>query len=202
MGTKIFGIGLNKTGTTTLNKCGQILGYQTLSCKRDLLEDVVLRNDFSQIIKWVERYDLFEDWPWPLIYRNLDQMFPGSKFVLTIRKDSQIWLKSLKKHSLSTHPHLHCRKLAYGYNYPHSNEKFFIEFYNNHNNQVRNYFKGRENDFIELCWEKGNGWDDLCEFLNVKTPNVPLPHENKAIERHIPLGTKFVNRLLSIVRNK
>ncbi|MHC4376201.1 MAG: hypothetical protein ACYS26_06360 [Planctomycetota bacterium] len=36
---KIFGIGLNKTGTTTLGQCGRILGLRCTSFDRDLLDD-------------------------------------------------------------------------------------------------------------------------------------------------------------------
>jgi hypothetical protein len=37
---KVFGIGLNKTGTTTLHECGKILGYRCTSCSRSLLDDI------------------------------------------------------------------------------------------------------------------------------------------------------------------
>ena len=120
---KIFGIGLNKTGTTTLSQCGRILGYRCTSCSRSLLEDWVLRNDLSRIRAVVNQFDLFEDWPWPLIYQELDLMFPGSKFILTTRRNESLWLASLKKHSMRTHPTQHCRQLAYGYSFPHRHEK-------------------------------------------------------------------------------
>jgi hypothetical protein len=111
---KVFGIGLNKTGTTTLGECGKILGLCCTSCDKGLLEDVASRNDFSRIIHKVNQHDLFEDWPWPLIYKQLDQMFPGSKFILTVRSSEGKWLESLKNHSMRTHPIGHCRRLAYG----------------------------------------------------------------------------------------
>ena len=130
---KVFGIGLNKTGTTTLGQCGRILGYHCTSCNRSLLKDIVLRKDFSNVHRQVAQYDLFEDWPWPLIYKELDTIYPGSKFILTVRKSPDIWLNSLKKHSLKTGPFRHCRKLAYGYNYPFKREKEHIDFYQQHN---------------------------------------------------------------------
>jgi len=67
---KIFGIGLNKTGTTTLGQCGKILGYRCTSCSRGLLEDVVLRKDFTRVKDAVSEYDLFEDWPWPVVVKE------------------------------------------------------------------------------------------------------------------------------------
>ena len=58
---KIFGIGLNKTGTTTLGEMGKILGLQCTSCNKRLLEDVVLRGDFERVKELVQKFDLFEE---------------------------------------------------------------------------------------------------------------------------------------------
>jgi len=145
---KVFGIGLNKTGTTTLGRCGKILGYRGTSYDKGLLEDVVLRKDFVRIKQVVENYELFEDWPWPLIYKELDLMFPGSKFVLTVRKSEQAWFKNLKEHSMRTHPFRHCRQLAYGYRYASAHEKEHSELYRLHIDNVRSYFSGRSSEVV------------------------------------------------------
>ena len=195
---KIFGIGLNKTGTTTLGQCGKILGYRCTSCSQGLLEDIILNKDFSKIKEVVAQFDLFEDWPWPLIYKELDQMFPGSKFILTTRANEKVWFNSLKKHSLRTHPTKHCRKLAYGYNFPQRYEQEHIEFYNRHNNNVRKYFREREHSFIELCWENGDGFQELCNFLDKGIPVTALPHTNKGAEIRTSKKRLLVNKLLSL----
>ena len=198
-GFRIFGIGLNKTGTSTLGSCGEMLGYRVKGCDKELLQDVRLKNDFTRIREAVENHDLFEDWPWPLIYKELDKMYPGSKFILTVRKNEKKWIESLKKHSLKTPPDNHCRKLAYDYNYPFGHEKKHLQFYRKHNDEVREYFRGRESDFIELCWENGDGWDKLCPFLGMEVPETPFPHTNKTIDKK-RTSRKLVlkNRALSI----
>ena len=192
---KVFGIGLNKTGTTTLGQCGKLLGYKTISCQRKLLEDIVLSKDFSNLIKVVQRNNFFEDWPWPLIYKELDELFPRSKFILTVRKDPSTWLNSLKKHSMTTHPNFHCRLLAYGYNYPQYFEREHLTFYENHRKSVNEYFANRKNDFIELCWEKGDGWKELCSFLDCEIPPHNFPHVNKSIEQKREWKTYLVNKI-------
>jgi len=197
--TKVFGIGLNKTGTTTLGQCGKILGLRCTSCDKTLLENFVVRNDFSRIIQKVDNYDLFEDWPWPLIYKQLDEMCPGSKFILTIRSSEEKWLESLKKHSMRTHPTKHCRKLAYGFDFPHKHEKEHIEFYRRHNDSVRSYFDNRTNDFLEICWENGDGFEKLCNFLGYGVPDVPLPHANKGVDNRAKKKRLLMNKLLSIL---
>ncbi len=192
---KIFGIGLNKTGTKTLHQCCEILGLIVTGGSRSLLCDVQLRGDFTRVFSAVEQYDVFQDWPWPLIYKELDRQFAHSKFILTVRKDAQTWVNSLKKWSLGTHPFLHCRKLAYGYNFPHRHEQDHLEFYQRHRQGVLDYFQGRDNDFIEICWESGDGWEKLCSFLGKDIPNQPIPHVNKGSEMklkrqlYIPINT-------------
>ena len=199
MSTKIFGIGLNKTGTTTLGECGSILGYRCTSFDRDLLTDVVHKRDFARVEQTVARFDLFEDWPWPLIYEHLDQTFPGSKFILTVRADEDRWLSSLKKHSMMTHPIRHCRKLAYGHRYPHGHEEAHLSLYREHNDAARSYFSSRRTDFRELCWENGDGWKELCEFLGQEIPTLPFPHKNRSAQMETSAIRLASNRLMRVL---
>ncbi len=195
---KVFGIGLNKTGTTTLGQCGRILGLRCTSCDRTLLEDFRLNSDLSRTIQVVEANDLFEDWPWPLLYRELDRLFPGSKFILTVRSCETRWLKSISQHSLRTNPAKHCRKLAYGFSYPYRHEQEYLDFYRTHNQNVREYFADREEDFLEVCWENGDGFEKLCAFLGLPDPGVRVPHANKGSEQHPSLFRVATNRILSL----
>lgn len=197
---KVFGIGLNKTGTTTLGQCGKILGLNCTSCDRSLLKDFAVKKDFTRIRQTVSQFDLFEDWPWPLLYKDLDEMYPGSKFILTVRKSETAWLESLKKHAIKRPPFGHCRKLAYGFNYPHKHEQEHLEFYRTHNDNVRSYFKNRTSDFIEICWENGDDFDKLCKFLGCDNPDIPVPHVNKATDNQAGKTRsliKLINRVLS-----
>jgi hypothetical protein len=58
-------------------------------------------------------------------------------------------------------------------------EQEHIAIYHRHNQDVREYFLGREDVLLEVCWEEGDGWDEVCTFLNKSTPDQPLPHEKK-----------------------
>lgn len=194
---KIFGIGLNKTGTTTLGQCGRLLGLRCTSFDRDLLDDWIERRDLARITARVEQFDLFEDWPWPLVYPQLDALFPGSKFVLTVRRSPEAWLDSLKRHSLRTHPSKHCRKLAYGYDYPHGREQEHLDFYSAHNAAAREYFADRPGDFAELCWERGDGFAELCALLGTPVPRQPFPHANKGTEAKVNEEWVALNRAQS-----
>lgn len=63
---------------------------------------------------------------------------------------------------------------------PHEHEKEHIQFYENHNKSAREYFKDRPQDLLEVCWEAGDGWRELAEFLNRESPKIPFPHANKS----------------------
>lgn len=195
--TKVFGVGLNKTGTTTLAECGKILGLQCTSCNRGLLEDYVLKNNYIRIEEKIAANDFFVDWPWPLIYKMLDETYPRSKFILTVRKSDEIWFESLKRHSLRTHPKAHYRKLAYGFNYPHNHKQEHLDFYNEHNGNVREHFRNRSDDFLEICWENGDDLQKLGGFLNIDCPDIPTPNANKASGVNVNFRRVWANRLLA-----
>tara|TARA_R110002020_G_scaffold268819_3_gene484098 strand:- start:39331 stop:40023 length:693 start_codon:yes stop_codon:yes gene_type:complete len=95
---KVFGIGLHRTGTTTLEKvleqlgynvCPHMLGYRLM---KDWYED-----NYSSIIELAQNYDGFQDSPWchPGLYKVLDREYPTSKFILTVR-DPERWFSSLE----------------------------------------------------------------------------------------------------------
>jgi hypothetical protein len=178
---KVFGIGLNKTGTKTLGHCLKALGYNHKSFDYSLLRQVKERN-FDLLIKEVNLHDSFEDWPYPLCISRLDEEFSGSKFILTYRSSPEIWINSLEAHSLTTDPEkgMISRILAYGYPFPHCDRDYFIKFYLNHINQVRVYFQHRSEDYIEICWENGDGYDKICRFLGKPIPSLAVPHLNKS----------------------
>ena len=37
----------------------------------------------------------------------------------------------------------------------------------------------RPEDLLIVDWEKGQGWKELCSFLNKSVPNVSFPHDNR-----------------------
>src|SRR5437667_405805 len=87
---KIFGLGLSKTGTTSLANALQILGYRT---KDNMGVVKYATDDLSSVdLEVVDANDALTDTPIPSFYRALDARYPGSKFILTVR-DSEGWRK-------------------------------------------------------------------------------------------------------------
>lgn len=201
---KLFGIGLNKTGTTTLGACMARLGWRHKSADRELLL-AWERGDLDSVFRVIDQHDSFEDWPYPLMWREIYQRYgDGARYVLTVRRDAETWLASLMRHSLITHPHLHARRIAYGHDYPHGREAEHLAFYERHNDAVRRFFDTpeRRHLFTELCWERGDGWPALCGLLDVPVPDEPLPHANRMTDERIganrftPVNTEAIKRQL------
>ena len=175
MGAKIFCIGFHKTGTTSLGLALRMLGYKVRG-PLGLNDPNIDKNVHGLVYPLVERYDAFQDNPWPILYEDLDVKFPGSKFILTVR-DPESWYESQLRH-FGFH-RTWMRKWIYGVGCPAGNKEIYIQRYNSHNRDVVEYFKGREGDFLLLDLPNGDGWDKLCNFLCKVVPNVPFPHARK-----------------------
>ena len=86
--SKVFCIGLSRTGTTSLHHILLDLGLKSVHfCDFINHEDP----DFNRC----REFDAFGDTPIPLLYKELDLKYPNSKFIITIRQKED-WLKSMK----------------------------------------------------------------------------------------------------------
>jgi hypothetical protein len=172
---KVIGIGFHKTGTSTLDAVFKELGYQVLGPKTNLALELQ-NNNYDVVLKQTESFDAFQDNPWPLLFKEFDKKYPGSKFILTVREDDK-WINSIVNHFGETDTEM--RRWIYGVGHPKGNENIYLERYRSHNKSVKDYFQGRENDLLIVNWENGDGWKEICTFLNKKIPQKPFPHANK-----------------------
>lgn len=179
---KVVGIGLPKTGTTSLGYCLRRFGFKHRTFDMDLASKVK-RNQIEEVLKETEKHESFEDWPWFMLYREFDHKFPNSKFILTLRRDTETYVKSLQGH----HEREGIRNKDFvkppwwdevhevepsAWDYEKSARK-----YEKHNRDVLEYFGDRINkDLLVVCWEKGDGWAELSRFLNKRVPDEPFPH--------------------------
>ncbi len=176
---KVFGTGLNKTGTKTLGACFQILGLKNHSYDLELLRQYAER-EMEPVFRVADQFDSFEDWPWPLLYKQFDQRYPDAKFIHTLRQSPEKWFDSLCRHALRTGP-TEARKLVYGYEMPQENPGHHINFYIQHNKAVCHYFNERPDKLLVITWENGVTWNQICRFLNITDiPDLPIPHKNQS----------------------
>ena len=175
---KIAGIGWHKTGTTTLSHCLREFGFRHRTWEP---KDLALWKDgnIERLMTHAAAYDSCDDFPWPFLFRELDERFPGTRFILTRRRDPETWFRSICKHADRTGPLMY-REWVYGHDMPHGHRKRFIDIYEGHNEAVRAYFAQRPGDLLEVCWEEGDGWRELADFLGIEAPECPFPHANRS----------------------
>jgi len=176
MNEKVFCIGFHKTGTTSLAKALGLLGYRVTGPNGTKDPDIA-EKVWDMADDLVQRYDAFQDNPWPVIYKEMDKKYPGSKFIFMTRS-SESWIRSqVKDFGLRETP---MRRWIYGVGCPAGNEDIFVARFERHNREVLDYFADRPNDLLQLDLPGGDGWDDLCAFLGKDVPDLPFPHANKA----------------------
>jgi hypothetical protein len=166
---KVFCIGEAKTGTTSLEKTFKLLGYLVGDQRAaEMLLRHYIRRDFKPIIKYCRTAQVFQDNPFGLseTYKHLDRAFPNSKFILSVRDSPDQWYNFLvnshaKKFGKGSVPTADQLKNA---NYvwkgwvweslqeqfgvderdPYNKEKL-VRAYVKHNEDVIEYFRGRDN---------------------------------------------------------
>ena len=95
---KIFCIGMNKTGTTTMSKIFKKLHFRVAPQIKQAIDigDINHKYEDLEIKKFCRRYNFFQDLPFSQgnFYKTINRIFPSSKYILTIR-DPDKWFKSL-----------------------------------------------------------------------------------------------------------
>jgi hypothetical protein len=188
---KIVGVGLPKTGTKTLRECCTIWGLRHQSLAPDCFE-LLLAQKTDQILKRVEESDSFEDTPWYLLYREIDERFPDSKFILTKRKSPAVWFGSYCKWAARFRPEFafRVREYVFGGKEPCEHEVKYVEKYLAHNEAVRRYFMEKPGHLLEVCWEGGDGWAQLASFLGFDVPACAFPHRNRSSRNEVDIEIK------------
>lgn len=177
---KVIGIGFHKTGTTTLGTCLKTLGYNHTTVSPEAFK-LYLDGDIPALLRILDGKDSCEDWPWPLIYKEIYAAYPDARFVLTIRSSPEVWFNSLARHvDRGAGNHFKYRKYIYdGHENPSEAKELYVARYMQHNEAVYDFFQDNGADFLEVCWETGDGWAELCDFLGEPVPDVPFPVSNK-----------------------
>lgn len=199
--TKVFCIGFQKTGTSSMRDALKQLGYNVAGHYGTDLPIAELRPRYVEIgLELAKQYDAVQDMPWALIYRELDEAFPGAKFIYTER-DADNWIGSMIKHFGTKESSV--RQLTYGdaYPYPEGNEAHYKQVYLEHRAQIMAYFTNRPDDFLAIDLESGEGWPELGRFLGMnEIPDGPFVHSNKAEMRDSLAYRLKIFRLRALIR--
>ena len=138
------------------------------------------------------------DEPASWYWKQLWKAFPDALVILSIR-DSASWWESVKSVTLQikeekSQPELVTKVrreyLDFLYAlYPGLNEELSreesITFFEEHNRKVLAFAQQNE-DFKQrlLVWHPSDGWEPICDALNLSVPEIPFPHKNRRSEYH------------------
>ena len=201
---KVICAGLAKTGTTSLAKALQVLGYNVYDFKEhyefhlqqwlDSFETDRHPN-FKEIYRGV---DAVTDVPPAFWFEDISAVFPEAKVILTVRDSEDAWLKSWKEHlqlcldfftKFCNRPLFivvpWMRKMKrfidtlhqaiYGSFNPEATALYRVK-YRQHNERVQAVIPAEK----LLVFNVKQGWKPLCDFLGCDVPSTPFPRVNVA----------------------
>ena len=186
MEPKIFCVGLNKTGTSSLHKAFEILGISSVHFRtpnglniKTLMNSNYLEN--RRILEGIEEFRAYSDWDSSRhtveIVKRLDSENPGSLFILNIR-DLEPWLMSREKHVLRNRERME-QDPSLRLTWLEIDRNAWTQQYNHHYNSLLEYFKDRK-DLLTIDITKTSDWNLLCNYLSLPVPDEDFPFQNKA----------------------
>ncbi len=199
---KIFCIGRNKTGTTSLREEFKRLGYITCNEKKGArLLDAYIKRDFKKIVEFCNTAQVFKDVPFslPLTYKYMDKAFPNSKFILTVRDSPEQWYNSVINFHSKIFGHggiptikdlKNARYIKKGWSWKLNREIFstpktdiynkdiLINHYNEYNRKVIKYFD-KSDRLLVINVANRQDYFRFCKFLNVDPKGDSFPWVNK-----------------------
>jgi hypothetical protein len=203
---RLIGAGLPRTGTLTQKLALEQLGfgpsYHWVNVIADLDQVGLWDRALDGEAVWDEVFAGFDstvDWPGGYFYRELMDVYPEAKVLLSVR-DPQKWEPSFRdtiwtmSYGSSLMPLMaHARdevdprfqaylalveRMFWGpqgtFADGNAEPAQLIEQMLRHHEQVKATVPPER----LLVWEVGEGWEPLCEFLEVPVPDGPLPHAN------------------------
>jgi hypothetical protein len=164
---KVFGIGANKTGTTTLEAILRRLGFRmpNQQAQETMLTAAALKGQYAPLRDFVTLFDAFQDAPFSFgsTYVACDALFPNSRFILTVR-DPEVWFDST------------CRF---------HRKVFGVDDLENLTEQdVRTRFHYLYDGYIHLCF---------ADFLTTRSGGVPVVNWDKLYDRDFYID-RYISR--------
>ena len=213
---KLIGAGMPRTGTLTQKMALEMLGlgpcYHMVDVLADLDQAALWEQALDGEAPWPELLDGFNsivDWPGGYFYRELMDVYPDAKVLLSVR-DPEAWERSMRQtvwavrngESLirllsSAQAHVDPQWQAFldmidrlvwkgrgTFASGHAEPRQLIDTMNRHNEEVKRTVPAER----LLVWGVEDGWEPLCEFLDLPVPDEPFPHVNDSKE--------FLNRII------
>jgi hypothetical protein len=213
---KVIGAGLPRTGTLSQKVALEMLGlgpcYHMVNVLADMDQATTWAAALAGKADFHEVFADFEssvDWPGSFFYRQLMEVFPEAKVLLSVRP-AEDWELSMRETiwAIFYGDHL-LNDLSRARGRVDSAWRSYIEMMEGMweqsgllgggatatTGELARAFDAYNQEVIAtvpperlLVWSVNDGWDPLCEFLGVQAPDVPFPRLNDS--------RQFIERIL------
>ena len=177
---EILGVGLPRTGTSSLAEALRILGYNAI---HHAPERIDLATVDQAALAAYNDVDAVTDAPAAYFWSELLDHYPRLRLILTIR-DPDRWWESIAHHSwkiYGSHDEAHVRytRHLHGllFGTPNINRFLWQKRFTEHNIAVM--ATAPRHQLLTLDMTDGMDWEPLCEFLGAEAPDTPFPWRNR-----------------------
>jgi Sulfotransferase domain len=210
---KLIGAGLPRTATLSQKIALEMLGFGPCYHMVDVLSDLDRVRQWSDALagnaNWDEIFSGFQstvDWPGSFHYRQLIDAYPDAKVLLSVRS-GESWVRSMNETICGLHyGDTMMRDLSSARARIDPGWRGFVDLmkamlgasglleYENGSVTALADAMERHNEDVKhaservLVWSAADGWEPLCEFLEVPVPDVPFPRTND--------GAVFADRIV------
>ncbi len=203
---RLIGAGLPRTGTLSQKVALEMLGlepcYHMVNVLADLDEAEGWRRALDGEPVWPElmpRFQATVDWPGSFFYRQLAEFYPDAKVLLSVR-DPEGWERSMRETIWGVlFGEMLIRDLSRARARVDAKWRGYIELMEQMWLQSGLIPDGSQTDSETMCaamerfnaevqatvpadrllvWSVGDGWEPLCQFLELPVPDTPFPHLN------------------------
>ena len=208
---KVIGAGFGRTGTMSLKGALEQLGFGPSFHMIDVARFPELLPQWQaaadgQPADWAQVFEGWEstvDWPACTYWEQIWEAFPDAKVLLSVR-DPESWYESCRKSihasaqaaakgeleggSVTVSPE--AMKMINGiiwngtFEGRFDDKEFALDVFNRHNEDVKSKVPADK----LLVYEIKQGWEPLCEFLEVPVPDTDMPHLNDATSFRAMVG--------------
>lgn len=197
MALSIIGSGFGRTGTKSLKEAVELLGYAPCHHMHEIVEHPEQVAHWQALaagkpVDWNEVFAGYKsqvDWPGAYVWRQLSEAFPEAKVVHSTRPADAWWnsySKTIAKlmtnyENIPLPPHISNMMTAWidmvarhTFGGKFADRDTCIAAFQRHDQEVRETIPANR----LLVFNVADGWEPLCNFLNVPIPATAFPHRN------------------------
>lgn len=193
---QVIGAGFGRTGTLSMRAALAILGFgpvhhmfEVVKAPEQSADWLRALDDSSVLRDLLANYRSAVDWPTCYFWRQLMDMYPDAKVILTHR-DPKAWYKSIrntiyrlltaKTSDMPSDQVEMARRIVMDNTFSGrlGEEDYAIEVFEKHNALVKATVPAER----LLAFDVREGWQPLCDFLGVPIPDQPFPKTNSTEE--------------------